>query len=243
MTRTAKWSAATVLVIILLFVAAWFLLISPKRAAAAEVREQTVAQDAANALLESKIEQLAAQAEALPKHRAHLKVMQTQLMPTPGLPALIRALDKEAKASGVLLKALNPKAPVSGEAAAGPGGATLPSPGGAAAGPYLQEIALDIDVRGTFTEIQDFLTRIEDLKRVLLTTNVAVEVDEGEEGTFGPRISDPKLAEVKQLKMKLTSKVFMSTPGAPAAPDAGTAAPGAAVPGAAAQAPEPVPAE
>ena len=42
-TRTARWTALTVLTSLLLVVAFWFLLIGPRRAEAAEVAEQTTA--------------------------------------------------------------------------------------------------------------------------------------------------------------------------------------------------------
>lgn len=229
MTRNVKWSASTALIVVLLFLAAWFLLISPKRAEAASLQEQTASRDAANVVLQQKIAVLKVQAQDLPKQRARLDAIQVRMPPAPALPTLLREVDKAAKTSGVFLRKLNPVAPKSREV--GSAVAVVPSPAGqapATAGPYLQEIQLVIEAGGDFAQLADFLNRLEDLKRSLLTVGVIVEADTAAQ----PKAEDGKLVVTDKLKMTLTSSVFIATPGSPAATTgaAPAAAPAAVIP-------------
>jgi hypothetical protein len=77
MTKTRTWAAATAGICVLLILAAWFLLISPKRAEAADLRDQTVAQDQANQQTEAEdpaaqgaVRRAACQASGARSHQA-----------------------------------------------------------------------------------------------------------------------------------------------------------------------------
>lgn len=240
MTRTSQWSAVTALIVVVLFVAAWFLLISPQRSAAADLRAQKVAQDDANLRLQQKITQLEVQQRDLPKQRARLAAISAHLPATPELPKLVRELDKEAKASGAVLVSLTPSVPATrapggpgaGAAAApapgapagsGAAAAPAPAPAGAPAGggPYLQEIPISIKVQGSFVELEQFLNKVELLKRVVLTTTVAISEQGRAVGDDAPK----RDGKGEDLEMVLTSKVFMATPLPAAKTGAGAPAP------------------
>ena len=142
MTKTRTWSAATAALCVLLIVAAYFLLIAPKRAEAADLRDQTVAQDQANQQSRLKIQQLKAQYAELPAKQAELAVIKQQLPDNPALPTLIRTLASMADASGVTLVSLAPApptavvlatAPVVAPAVAPASGAPVTAPVAAAA--------------------------------------------------------------------------------------------------------------
>ncbi len=220
MTRTAKWSTGTAVLVVLLFVAAWFLLISPKRSEAAELRDQTLAQQDMNRQLQQKIAQLETLAQDLPRQRARLKVIEQQLPPAPDLPSFVRSLDAAAKAAGVSLEELNPQVPVSREAASTAGGAAV-TPGAAGAtqakagAPYLQEIPFSIGVTGEFAGVVDFLNRIEDLRRPLVVTTVVVDA-RAEDGALSG-ISNGNLRLAKKIDVTLQGKTFLATPFPPAA--------------------------
>src|SRR5919106_701702 len=92
MTDTRKWAAATVVLIPAIFAASWFLLVSPKRGEAADLRDQAVSQEDANARLEQQLQVLMAQQQDLPKQRARLAQLRTQIPVSPALPSLIRDL-------------------------------------------------------------------------------------------------------------------------------------------------------
>lgn len=134
MTKTRTWSAATAALCVLLIVAAYFLLIAPKRAEAADLRDQTVAQDQANQQSRLKIQQLKAQYAELPSKQAELAVIKQQLPDNPALPTLIRTLTSMADASGVTLVSLAPAPPTAVVVAAAPVVAPAVAPAAAAAG-------------------------------------------------------------------------------------------------------------
>ena len=142
MTKTRIWSAVTAALCVLLIVAAYFLLIAPKRAEAADLRDQTLAQDQANQQSRLKIQQLKAQYAELPTKQAELAVIKQQLPDNPALPTLIRTLASMADATGVTLVSLAPApptavvlatAPVVAPAVAPASGAPVTAPVAAAA--------------------------------------------------------------------------------------------------------------
>jgi hypothetical protein len=55
-TKSRKWTAGTVVLCLLFVTAAWLLLIGPKRAEAAELRQQTSDTQASNQTLQARIE-------------------------------------------------------------------------------------------------------------------------------------------------------------------------------------------
>ena len=135
MSKTRTWSAATAGVCVLLVVAAWFLLIGPKRAEAADLRNQTVAQDQTNQQTRVKIQQLKAQYAQLPVKQAELAVIKQQLPDNPALPSLIRTLSAMADSAGVTLVSLAPAPPAPFAGPAAPASATVTVPGAAAPPP------------------------------------------------------------------------------------------------------------
>lgn len=139
MTKTRTWSAATAALCVLLIVAAYFLLIAPKRAEAADLRDQTVAQDQANQQSRLKIQQLKAQYAELPTKQAELAVIKQQLPDNPALPTLIRTLASMADASGVTLVSLAPAPPTAVVLAAAP--VVAPAAAPAAGAPVTAPVA------------------------------------------------------------------------------------------------------
>jgi hypothetical protein len=200
MTRTVKWSASAALLVVLVLIAAWFLLITPKRSAAAELRAQALQVDVESTQLGQKILVLKGQAQELPKKRARLAAIEQHLPLAPALPSLLANIDKAAEASGVVLGSLDATPPVSRAANAPVGPVTLASRAGGTSGPYLQEIQLTMKATGDFAELEDFLSRLEEVRRSVLTTDVTVSATDG---AFGPRIRDAKLEKADLLEMTL----------------------------------------
>ncbi len=141
--RTARWAAGTALLCVALLAVSWLFLVSPRRAEAAELRDQNVATQTQNDLLEVKIAQLRSQFARLPESQAELADILAQMPADAGMPRLVRDLDAMAKESGVELTSLTPGAaqPLvldaavsagAGTAAAGTAPGTAPA--GAAAG-------------------------------------------------------------------------------------------------------------
>lgn len=188
MTATRKWSALAVLLIAAILAASWFLLIAPKRSDAAALRSQKVEQDAANERLRQQLEVLKAQAQDLPKQEAFLAQIRRQLPTNPALPALIRDLSAAAKKSGLSLESLAPSEPVAvvdtvaavavvpppstGEPVDGAAPAVVPV---APPAPTLFQVPIVVKANGSYFEVEQFLNKIEGLKRSFLVTGFTLK--------------------------------------------------------------------
>ena len=164
MTKTRTWSAATAGLCVLLILAAYFLLIAPKRAEAADLRDQTVAQDQANQQTQLKTQQLKAQYAQLPAKQAELAVIKQQLPDNPALPGLIRTLSAMADASGVTLVSLAPAPPAPFAGAAAPAAPVVaPAAAGtaASAGTQLLGIATTMVVTGDYASSTLFVQKLQ----------------------------------------------------------------------------------
>jgi type IV pilus assembly protein PilO len=229
MTATRKWSALAVLLVAAIFAASWFLLIAPKRADANGLKADRVEQDANNQRLVEQLEVLKAQAQDLPKQEAFLAQIRKQLPDNPALPALIRNLTGAAKKSGVELTSLAPALPlavaapvvVAPTAAAttesdptkeGDTVAAVPAP----AAPTLFQVPITVKTTGSYFEMEQFLNRIEGLKRSFLVTGFTLKSTESSADS-GSSDGD--------LDLEIQGRVFLS----PAAAATATAAAAPAV--------------
>ena len=221
MTETRKWSLVAGVLVVAIFAAGWFLLIAPKRSDAAALKADTVTQDDANARLEQQIEVLQAQQADLPAQRARLAVLQKRIPNNPALPTLIRNLTSAGRKVGVTLASLAPAPPValvstqpvtpvatttettettettstsesdeSSTTTAAPVVVVPPVPS-------LFQVPLTVDVRGSYFELEQFVNRLEGLKRSFLVSGFSIEPDTDEAG---------------DLKLTLQGRVFLSPP-------------------------------
>jgi len=170
MTRTRKWSLVSALLVVVILLAGWFLLVAPKRTSADDLRAQAAAQQVRNDGLKAQIAQLQAQQKGLPQQQAVIADVQQRLPQNPELPALIRSLSSMAAAAGVDVHTLTPVAPLA-SAAQPPAGAV------GAAGQTLQVIAINMEVDGTYFNVERFLNKMESLKRALLVTGITLNVN------------------------------------------------------------------
>jgi len=216
MSRTRTWSAATAGVCVLLIVAAWFLLISPKRAEAADLRDQTMAQDQANAQTKLKTQQLKAQYAQLPAKQAELAVIKQQMPDNPALPSLIRTLSAMADASGVTLVSLAPAPPAPFTGAAAPSTAvvapTAGAPAAASSGStQLLGIATNLVITGDYAASTLFVQKLQAasatgagaaLNRAFLVQDIKVAPFAGTGTTSGT-------AKKGQVQTTISGQVFI----------------------------------
>lgn len=201
MSLTRKWSILATLLIVAIFAASWYLLIAPKRSKAAELEAQTLSQEDANARLLQKLSVLKAQQADLPKQRATLAVLRTQIPNNPSLPTLIRNLTSAGRKVGADITALSPSVPtiLTGGppvAAAATGTQGTAAPATAAS---LYQVPLSLTVNGTYFELEQFVNRLEGLKRSFLVTGFTVTTPEDEEAPG-------------ELELVLQGRVFLSPP-------------------------------
>lgn len=235
MTATRKWTALAVLLVVAVFAASWFLLIAPKRSEAAGLRSQTVEQVANNERLVQQLEVLKAQALELPKQEAFLAQIRRQLPDNPALPALIRDLTAAAKKSGVALTSLAPSlpaavvspvvaAPVATTTAPADTTTSQPAETGVVAvtpaPPTLYQVPITVKTTGSYFEMEQFLNKLEGLKRSFLVSGFTLK---GAEGS-----SEAGAENAGGLELVIQGRVFLS-PAAAAAATLPTTVPAPAV--------------
>ena len=226
MTATRKWSALAVLLVAAIFAASWFGLIAPKRSETNGLKADRVEQDATNARLVQQLEVLKAQAQDLPKQEAFLAQIRRQLPNNPALPALIRSLTQGAKKSGVDLTSLAPAVPVavvSPVVAVPTPAATTTAPADqtseapvavpVAPAPTLYQVPIVVKATGSYFEMEQFLNKIEGLKRSFLVTGFTLKKSESTGSSTG------------DLDLVIQGRVFLS-PAAAATAGATVPAPG-----------------
>jgi Tfp pilus assembly protein PilO len=235
MSMTRKWSLLAAALVVAIMAASWFLLISPKRGEAADLRSKSAAQEQANQLLQQKLEQLKAQAVDLPKQKAQLALIRKQIPDNPALPTLVRDLTAAARKVGVDLVSLAPANPVAMAPAAAQAPVPATTTGGgnstgttgssgttgtgspAAAAPAtppatLYMVPLKVTLSGSYFEVEQFVNKLEGLRRSFLVTGFSLTPG-GEETSSTGGSTDSS----GELKLALDGRVFLSPSVVPAA--------------------------
>ena len=154
MRRQYVLGAVAGLAIVLIF---FVFLLKPKLSEITEVRDQVQAEQDQASSLRIRLAQLKEAQRQQPQTQARLAVFDRLLPTTPDLPAMIRQLQTAASASGMDLVSLAPSPPANLTDATG-----------------VQTISVNILVRGGFFRLETFLTRLEDLQRVVEVTSISI---------------------------------------------------------------------
>jgi Tfp pilus assembly protein PilO len=154
MTRRYALAAVAGLAIVLIF---FVFVLKPKLTEITDVRDQVQAQQDQAQSLRIRLAQLKDAQRQQPQTQARLAVFDRLLPTTPDLPAMIRQLQTAATASGMDLVSLAPSPPANLTDATG-----------------VQTISVNILVRGGFFRLETFLTRLEDLQRVVEVTSISI---------------------------------------------------------------------
>ncbi len=192
MTRSRVWTLGTAVAVVLILLAGWFLLVSPTKAKASDVEEQAASQAQANAQLASKIEQLKVQAADLPAQEAKLAKFRQKIPAQPALPSFIRSLSDISKKSHVALISLEPQTPqalsvpVAATAATTEDGAATDSGTvtlDTAPPSQVQFVQTQVTIQGGYFNTEQFLTKLEGLKRSFLVTGFDINAMTDATGT------------------------------------------------------------
>lgn len=154
MTRRYALAAVAGLAIVLIF---FLFVLSPKLSEINEVRDQIEQQQDQEQSLQIRLAQLREAQRQQPQTEERLALFNRLLPTTPDLPALIRQLQTAASASGMDLVSLAPS-----------------PPSALSGGTGVQTISVNIQVRGGFFRLETFLTRLEDLQRVVEVTSISI---------------------------------------------------------------------
>jgi type IV pilus assembly protein PilO len=230
MTVTRKWSLLAAVLVLAILAAGWFLLVSPKRDEAAQLRTNTASQEEKNDRLLQQLEVLKAQQAELPKQRAKLAVFRTQIPDNPALPTLIRDLSAAGRKVGVSIEAMEPAlptpvvvaqpapvAPATGSTGSSASGSTGATAAPAPPAPSLYQVPLTLEIRGTYFELEQFVNKLEGLKRSFLVTGFTVDSSvESATAVEGDTATS-------ELLLTLQGRVFLSPAQAPVESTAPTA--------------------
>jgi Tfp pilus assembly protein PilO len=210
MTDIRKWSAGAAVLAIAIFAAGWFLLVAPKHHTTADLKTQAAAQAADNARLQQKLQVLQAQQQDLPQQQAKLAALSTQIPNNPALPSMIRDLTAAAAKVGITINSMSPSAPVAVVAApAAAVAAPAPSAGAAAESGTLFEVPLALQITGSYFEIEQYLNKLEGLKRSFLISGFTVTPG------GGAATSSTSGTSGSELSATLNGRVFLSQAAAP----------------------------
>lgn len=197
----------------------WFLLVSPKRASVSEVNDQTTSQQSLNRATKGRIDLLTKQAKDLPKKQAELARLAQQLPSNPALPGLIRSLTSAADEAGVVVVGLLPAVPAEQQAStttttpvASSAKDTTATTTAAKAGTSkaavsneaLFAIPVEIQVRGGYFQIENFVSALEKLQRSMIVGQLVMD----------PADEKAKNVEVRpgDLQATISARVFMLGP-------------------------------
>ena len=166
MDKVKTWVALAAALSVVVLAAGWYLLVQPQRSQVEDLRSQAQVQVDGNALLQTQLAVLRAQAEDLPEQERALAKVAARIPDDPALPTLIRELTAASKRTGVELVSLTPGAPT-------PVGAAPAADGSVTAGALLA-VPLTLNVVGNYVQVQQFVAALEDLPRALRVSNLAI---------------------------------------------------------------------
>jgi hypothetical protein len=157
-----------------LLVLTYLALVSPRRADADSLTEQTAAAEQANDATQLRTAQLRALYATLPQRRAELTTMIAQLPVTADIPGFVRSIDALAHSSGVVLNGITPAAATY----LGANGAGAPAAAGANGAATIRPVAIPVTVvvRGPYFKAVTFLQRLQSGQRAFLVNNLQVTV-------------------------------------------------------------------
>jgi len=191
MNKMRQWSLFTAVAVVVVFAAGWFLAVSPQRHHAATLRSQAATQDSANSSLQTQVAQLEQQKKGLPDQQRLLARYATKIPDNPELPILIRQLSTAAKGAGVDLVAMSPSLPAAVTSA--PGAAP------AASTAALNQISLQLTVKGSYYNLESWFAAVEKLPRAMMVTQWSMTpgasagggTSSGGSGSAGVATQDP----------------------------------------------------
>jgi len=220
MTRRTELLVATVGIVLVLAVGT-LLLVRPKQQAVAEARADRNGAIAESQALRDQVRALEALKADAAELRTKAKLAKAEFPSTPNLPVLVDALQDAAGQAGVDLVSITPAAPKASTDQ-----------------PELAEIATGINVKGGYFQIEDFLSRVENLvkgadpqrvpPRSVLVQSVSVTGGSAGGGTGDSAATPDASASAGQLQATIALTVFqLARSPAAQAPATGAAATGA----------------
>lgn len=165
----------------------WYLLLwSPRQGDLSEARERRQTAEQARDELAARVARLRASQKEEPMKRAQVEALRTSVPDDPNLGAFILDTNDAAAKAGIEFISIAPSEPAPATApatatAASAQPATAPAP----AGPLPAEVKLQLQVTGGYFQVLDFLNRLNDLPRLVVTDGLTVNSDDKAKLTVG----------------------------------------------------------
>ena len=198
---TKAWYLGAGLAAVLVMVAGWFLLVSPQQGQAAEIAATAEAKSGNVQTLELQLAKLKVDSKNLPNLQKQSAAIRSHLPSTPDMPSLLRNISNQAKASGVVLVGVTPQQPTRLSVIPNQGSASGASSLGGSG--QVNEIPLTIQATGSFAQMRNFLTNLENMQRSILLTDIDITRADATGGTSGN----------KELKATLSGRTFTANSG------------------------------
>lgn len=177
---------AAVVILALWYAVLW----SPQKSALSDATSRREAAEAMRDELTTRVARLRASQKDEPMKRAQVETLRTTIPDEPNLAAFILDTNDAASKSGIDFISVAPAEPAPAVPAV-PGAATpvsVPPPGGAApagAGAPPAEIKLQLQITGGYFQVLDFLNRVNEMPRLVVTDGLTINSDEKAKLTVG----------------------------------------------------------
>ena len=208
MEKMRQWTMITALSVVAVLVAGWMLVIKPQRSHAADLRGQAAGVEQSNSQLRNQVSALKAQAKDLPKQQARLAAIEKKIPGNPALPSLIRSLSDAADSAGVELVSLSPSAPTALAVQAAAVRTPTRQTAAKTATPALEQIAVTLSVTGSYFNVEQFVSNLEELQRAMIVDGWSLAP-----GGKAPT-ADGKSGASDSLSAQVNARVFMAPPAA-----------------------------
>ncbi|MGI8686490.1 MAG: type 4a pilus biogenesis protein PilO [Acidimicrobiales bacterium] len=196
----------------------WYLLLwSPRKADLAEAKDRREKAEVLRDELAIRVTRLRASQKDEPMKRAQVEALRTTIPDDPNLAAFILDTNDAASKAGIDFISIAPSEPTAGAGVAGAAAVnTSTAAGGApAAGALPAEVKLQLQITGGYFQVLDFLNRIGEMPRLVITDGLNVSSDEKAKLSVGV---------TARMFVRAVPAAFGGVPVAPAAPVAPPAA-------------------
>lgn len=212
------WVIGGVLAALLVGVLGWAFIVSPRFAAAGKTRDEAVALEDQALVVMAQANRLKDQARDLPEQIRALRRIQKRIPASVDVPALLREVQRSARANDVELQSMTPgqitaftsvqpeAGTTSPDGQATPSAAPTPAPtsadmgqGRLPEGMGLSYVPLNITAVGQFGNLERFVAEVENLQRAYLVTGAQLTRSTAD----GAGVTNP-------LSLSLDTRVFVS---------------------------------
>ena len=210
----------------LILVLWYFLLWAPRKTELSEAKERRGTAERQRTELAARVERLRAAQKDEPMKRAQIEALRTTIPDEPNLAAFILDTNDAANKAGIEFISVAPSEPAAASGAVGP---TAVSTAAAPAGALPAEIRLQLQITGGYFQVLDFLNRVGEMPRLVVTDGLTVNSDDSAKLSVG--LNARMFVRSVPVEFGGTPSTAPTAPAAPASPEATSVTTPPAAPG------------